>query len=396
MGVLWIQVYYSDFLFPNKFKKYYYFVSLSLLLNMSELVLLQLFHNPNCQPAPNNWKDIVKFLLPQYYYHGVAGLVLKSNGEYKAGNLTNMIPAKNIQYNSSNNQYIVNIKYSNYYKNIFFTYDEQRSIFTAVDGSNEMALIVFGNWDYDNCQFISPFKPYEDIILTYNHIISSSMHFYQNSCRPSSIVTLTSNKDNDEGYISREDKAKMQKAVQDFKDNFKGTNNTGKCIINSDFEAKVTPISIPTNASDTVTQLNMLEEILYSFNAGMSKSVISGLNEYSNNALEKLKNLHDGTFTFFEESFIEVMNNFLLTYLEEFDAGNIKRLDTYFSLKTSHIGFYKQYKAVQYNEIWKLNGLDEVDYYNLLTSLGEEYAGIEKPNTNRKYNEIGRGNTLSE
>ena len=116
--------------------------------------------------------------------------------------------------------------------------------------------IIFGNFDYKTKTYKSPLEHIQDVILWQNYIIHSSRVFYENSCRPSSIITVKFLKE--EGKISNDprDEEKMQKIMKTIAAQLKGTNNNGKVFLanHPNIEIDVKQISVVQNANDIEKQ----------------------------------------------------------------------------------------------------------------------------------------------
>lgn len=366
--------------------------------NKTALSLYDILQNPKCRPAPQNWYDIVEYIFTEYTYHGIAGLVLVYEGEILPQNIRYLLPATNIQYqnNIGKDYYSVSLEYNSYHQTYQFTFDEEMGFYKIETQNQKMILIPFGKYDFCLRSFISPFEVVRESILIQNYVLTSAKSFYENSCRPSAIITIEYKDDNENAIFTKDNEEAIQKVISNFKKEIQGTINTGKAVIlnQPNMKVNITPISIPTNAGDCEKMLQITKNNIYSFIAGGSLTVIEGQNEYSNNAVEKLREFYNGTLSYANQVIINSLNSFLRTYLTEFDAGAIDRKDTYFILDKSGAEFYKRHIEIQASEAYKNNEIGILDLYNIKKELREIWSGVEMPSDNLLLAEIQKSNRI--
>lgn len=362
------------------------------------LAFLDLLNNPNCQPKPNDWDDILSYLLTQYAYYGLTGLVVQCNGEFAPENLNSLMPVTRLTFSNHMNQvcYNASLKYGSYEQMIQFYYDEESKLYTAKYNDNDLILIVFGEYDYDSCKHVSPFTPLKDVILMQNYTMESSKTFYENSCRPSSIITVNLQDSDNEGSQTTADKEMIAKTITKFRSELKGSENTGKSITAPGMDIKVIPLNIPVNAVEIEAQLVTAKNIIYSFVAGGSLSAIEGQTEYSNNAIQKLKEFYDGTFAYIDKTIINVLNNFLQQYLTLHNSNILERKDIYLALDKSGSEFYKKYLESEASLKYQNNEITLNEIREIQSGLREKWGNLTPlENGDRLNAEIQKGNNLS-
>jgi len=359
------------------------------------LDFLNILNNPNSNPAPRHWNDIIEGIYHAYISNGIVAIIL-CNGVSKS--IQNIEVATSVQYLNSNNVISYNISTigAGYQMTREFVKNEELGAFV---NKNDIA-IIFGNFDYYTKTYQSPLTHIQDVILWQNYIIRASRVFYENSCRPSSIITVKFL--NEEGKIStsdnKDDKEGMQKIMSNIASQLKGTNNNGKVFIAShpNIEIDVKPISVVQNANDIKEQLALTKQMIYSTFTGANTNVIEGVSEYSNNRLASLREFYDGTISTFNRVILNELNAFLVKWLEY--IGNspdaIKRKGIYLSFDISKIKFYNDLEkqevlmAVEKQIIKKQEARTKLaeldDSYANLEILGAEddgFVGEKKPNT---------------
>jgi hypothetical protein len=175
---------------------------------------LNILNNPNTYPSPKHWNDSVKGIYKAYISNGIVALILRGGITKEINNIE---IASYVSYNNSNGviSYNIHTTGNGYSYTRMFTKNNELNAFANGDD----IAIIFGNFDeYDN-RYKTPLEPLEDVILWSNHIIKSSRAFYENSCRPSSIITVEFLEE-DGRKISSGDKAtkqEMMKIISDIK-----------------------------------------------------------------------------------------------------------------------------------------------------------------------------------
>jgi len=357
------------------------------------LDFLNILNNPNSYPAPRHWNNIIEGIYHAYISNGIVAIIL-CNGVSKS--IQNIEVATSVQYINRNNVISYNISTigTGYKMTREFVKNEELGAFV---NENDIA-IIFGNFDYYTKTYQSPLTHIQDIILWQNYIIRSSRVFYENSCRPSSIITVKF--PNEEGKISNDknDQEKMQKIMSSIAAQLKGTNNNGKVFIanHPNIEIDVKPISVVQNANDIKEQLALTKQMIYSTFTGANTNVIEGVSEYSNNRLASLREFYDGTISTFNRVILNELNAFLVKWLQYVGKSPdaIERKGIYLSFDISKIKFYNdlekqeiltavEKKIIKKQEArTKLAELD--DSYADLEILGAEddgFVGEKKPNT---------------
>jgi len=360
------------------------------------LDFLDILNNPNSNPAPRHWNDIVEGIYHAYISNGIVAIIL-GNGVSKS--IENIEVATSVQYINRNNVISYNISTigAGYKMTREFIKNEELGVF--VNG-NDIA-IIFGNFDYYTKTYQSPLTHIQDVILWQNYIINSSRVFYENSCRPSSIITVKFL--NEEGKIStsnnKTDEDEMKKIMSTIAAQLKGTNNNGKVFIAShpNIAIDVKQLSITQNANDIEKQLALTKQIIYSTFTGANTNVIEGVSEYSNNRLASLREFYDGTISTFNRVILNELNAFLVKWLKPSSGTSpdaIERKGIYLSFDISKVKFYKDLEkqeilmALEKQLIKKQEGRTKFakidDTYADLEILGAEddgFVGEKKPNT---------------
>lgn len=361
--------------------------------NKTALTLYNALQRPKCRPAPQNWYDIVEYLLTQYTYYGLTGLVLVFDGEISPQNIRHITPVSSLQYQSSLgiDCYNATLKYGGYNTTVQFVFNNETNFYISKNPQQAMILIPFGKYNYDACNneysaFVSPYQTIRESILIQNYVLTSSKSFYENSCRPSAIITVETIEEG-EGISRMDDKAYIEhydKMIKSLKTEIQGTINTGKAVIinQPNLKITVTPISIPTNAADVEKMLQITKANIYSFVAGGSVASIEGLNEYSNNALDKLREFYDGTLSYANQVIMNTLNSFLQDYLIEFDPSASDRKEIYFIIDRTGAEFYKRYTMESLSKEYLGNEIGRLDLWKVKSELSEIWAGIEMPSDN--------------
>lgn len=314
---------------------------------------LNILKNPNTYPSPKNWKDILKGIYETYISKGIVALVLVGGVRKE---IRNIEIAPYVKYNNNNGIITYNIQTTRggYNDTKIFAKNEELNAFVSGDD----VAIIFGNFDNYTKLYKSPLESLESVILWNNYIINSSRVFYENSCRPSSIITVKF-MDN-EGKIINDDTSRqdMIKIIADIKTQIKGTQNTGKVILPSqpNLDITVTPLSITQNANDIKEQLELTKKMIYSHFTGTNTNVIEGVSEYANNRNASLREFYDGTVSIFEGVIISELNTFLTNWLQYLNIGQaIDRQGIYLNLDKSTIQLYKDLQKEEINTMYAQN-----------------------------------------
>lgn len=358
-------------------------------------LLLELLQNPNCEPAPTSWTELLRFMFQQYTYYGVAGLVIKCEGDFESLNFQSLIPANSVCYSNVGNRNVYTVGFSNNTQN---GYSESREFeykdgfYIAREGENDLVLIKIHNFNYNTKQFESPLQNLEMAIKTQNMLMESRYAFLKNGSRPSAIITVTAHKNNldNDGALSMADREKIEKYIQDFGVNLKGTKNTGKHIVAPSLEIEYIPISVQMNAKEDIELFNAIQAMLYTYEG--SESGFKNETEYSNNAIEKQKELYAMVFAKVNSSIIAPLNQFLQKFLVEFEPGNVDRKDTYFKLDENDTQFYKRYIEERASFKYQSNEIGRRDLHNINSGYSEVWASAEKPQDNKLLIEMQKGN----
>jgi hypothetical protein len=374
--------------------------------NKTALTLYNALQRPKCRPAPQNWNDIVEYLLTQYTYYGLTGLVLVFDGEILPQNIRHIMPVSTIEYqnNIGTDCYSATLKYGGYNTTMQFVFNDESNFYISKNTQQQMILIPFGKYNYNTCNgntssFVSPYQTIRESVLIQNYVLTSSKSFYENSCRPSAIISLKTIEENesvarmnDDAYLEHYDKI-----IKSLKTEIQGTINTGKTVVlnQPNMEIIVTPISIPTNAADVERMLQITKANIYSFVAGGSVASIEGLNEYSNNALEKLKEFYDGTLSYANQVIMNTLNSFLQDYLIEFDPSASDRKDIYLLIDRTGAEFYKRYTMESVSREYLGNEIGRADLWKIKSELSEIWAGVEPPSENLLLAEIQRKSNIA-
>lgn len=341
------------------------------------LDFLNILNNPNSNPAPRHWNDIIEGIYHAYISNGIVAIIL-GNGVSKS--IENIEVATSVQYINRNNVISYNISTigAGYKMTREFIKNEELDVF--VNG-NDIA-IIFGNFDYYTKTYQSPLTHIQDVILWQNYIINSSRVFYENSCRPSSIITVKFL--NEEGKISNDknDEEKMQKIMSTIAAQLKGTNNNGKVFIAShpNIEIDVKPISVVQNANDIEKQLALTKQIIYSTFTGANTNVIEGISEYSNNRLASLREFYDGTISKFNRVILNELNAFLVKWLKPSSGTSpdaIERKGIYLSFDISKIKFYNDLEKQEILTATEKQIIKRQEARTKLAELDDSYADLE-------------------
>jgi hypothetical protein len=197
-----------------------------------------------------------------------------------------------------------------------------------------------------------------DVILWNNNIITASNAFYENSCRPSSIITvkfLDGYDDKGNPMYNKNDNDNMVKIIAEIKTQLKGSANTGKVIVPNqpNLDITVTPLSITQNANDIKEQLALTAQMIYSAFTGYNKDIIEGKSEYAGNKEMSLKEQYDSTVATFTNIILDKLNAFLQQWFQYVGkAGDIlDRQGIYLNFDITGIQRYKDAKVAEEIEL---------------------------------------------
>lgn len=366
--------------------------------------LLDILLSPNTAPAMLLWNDIVEYFFHKYFYYGIGALVFTYNEDLERDeqgrilrrqiiesydteeekqrkmranlrylrnlNIDNIQPAKTVQYSTTLDKVEYKISlHQQYNQEISFTQDKElQGFYTARANGKYYIALIFGNYDYYTCQYQTFLQHIKPSILLENHIANTHQSFYQNACMPSSIVEVMPSSNNErvvEYFFSKfgtenEDSEKFKESMQEIEKQLKGSVNAGKTIVSKDPRVKfnVIPLQITPDASNAEKLITMAKNDIYSFFAGGSRTAFEGQTEYASNAQPKIKELYDGAIGFINTNLIDKLDNFLKLYLNVFKIVPLTQLNNYyFSLDTSQIQFYKEYKKEELNLMYSQNQL---------------------------------------
>lgn len=182
------------------------------------------------------------------------------------------------------------------------------------------------------------------------------------------------------GELTPEDQKKFNDAVENIKlkiQQTKGAGNAGKIIIPQSplLEIDVKPLSIPTSSNDTISYDNWVSQKLYSFMDGGSLSAFEGENEYSNNAIVKLKDLYDGTFRMFQNTIINNLQTFMINLFTVLKIQvNLDKI--YISIDISQVKIYQDIEKKEILDFTKESILTINEGRQKLTTVSERYADL--------------------
>lgn len=359
------------------------------------LDFLDILNNPNSYPSPKHWNDIVKGIYQSYISSGIVAIILYG-GVSKSIKSIEITPC--VQYRNLNRNITYNISISNNIGGYQYVREFTRNAEIDAFTNGDDIAIIFGNFDEKTKTYKSPLEYMQDIILWQNYIISSSRSFYENACRPSSIITVKFLNEDGKPNNQDADKSNMIKVIADIKTQLKGTHNTGKVILPSqpNLDVTVTPLSITQNANDIEKQLALTKQMIYSTFTGGNTNVIEGTSEYSNNRLASLREFYDGTIAEFKSVILGDLNVFLQKWLKYIGSGNevLTRKAIYLDFDINNIKFYKdlakqEILTLAEKQIIKRQeartGIAELDDsyadFEVLGTEDDGFIGEKKPNT---------------
>ncbi len=406
--------------------------------------LLDILLSPNTAPAMLSWNQIVTYFFQKYFYYGIGALVFTYNEDLERDeqgrilrrqiiesydteeekqrkmranlrylrnlNIDNIQPAKTVQYSTTLDKVEYKISlYEQYNQELSFTQDKElQGFYTARANGKYYIALIFGNYDFYTCKYQTFLEHIKPSILLENHIASTHQSFYQNACMPSSIVEVTPSSNNEKVVESfflkfgtgNEDSEKFKEAMRDVEKELKGAGNAGKTIVSKDPRVKfnVIPLQITPDASNAEKLVAMAKNDIYSFFAGGSRTAFEGQTEYANNAQTKIKELYDGAIGFINSNLIDELDNFLKLYLNVFKIVPLTQLNNYyFSLDTSQIQFYKEYKKEELNTMYTQNQLTLNEVRQKKGLLDDNLSDLpDLPNGDKILIELGKNTGIGE
>lgn len=341
------------------------------------LDFLDRLNNPNSSPSPKHWNGILQGVYKSYLSRGIVALILKGA---KTKKIKNIEIASNVSYSDLGGiaTYNIQTKKGNFRQQLIFQEEEidGNTFFTNGDD----IAIIFGNFDDEALVYQSPLTPLQDVILWGNHIISSSRAFYENSCRPSSIITVKFLDSEGGTVVNKGQNEDIGKIIAEIKTQIKGTNNTGKVIIPNapNLDIKVTPLSITQNAVDIEKQLTLTEKMIYSLFAGVNAGIIKGESEYAGNKDIALAEYYDSTVAYFTNIILDELNAFLSKWLQYVGGGNaLQRQGIYLNFNIDGIKRYNNAKVAEAIELAKVQLIKKEEARKPIRKYKEEYADLE-------------------
>ena len=342
------------------------------------LDFLNILQNPNFNPSPQNWNDIVRGLYKTYLSNGIVALVLKGA---KSKTIDHIEIASCVTYNNSNNVITYNIQTTGRGYSYTRIFEEEELVSNKIFYTNgDDVAIIFGNFDDDLKCYQTVLQPLMDVILWNNNIITASNAFYENSCRPSSIITVKFLDGEGNTMNNAVDNDKMAKIIADIKAQLKGSANTGKVIVpnHPNLDITVTPLSITQNANDIKEQLSLTAQMIYSAFAGYNKDIIEGKSEYAGNKEMSLKEQYDSTVATFTNIILDKFNTFLSQWLQYVgkEGDILQRKDIYLSFDITGIQRYKDAKVAGAIELAKSQIIDREETRTKIRQYKDDYAEL--------------------
>jgi hypothetical protein len=341
------------------------------------LDFLEILKNPNFNPSPQNWNAIVRGLYKTYLSNGIVALVLKGA---KSKTIDSIEIASCVTYNNSNNVITYNIQTTGKGYSYTRIFEEEELVSNKIfyTNGNDVA-IIFGNFDdYLKC-YQTVLQPLMDVILWNNNIITASNAFYENSCRPSSIITVKFLDGEGNTMNNTADQESMIKVIADIKTQLKGSANTGKVIVPSqpNLDITVTPLSITQNANDIKEQLALTAQMIYSAFAGYNKDIIEGKSEYAGNKEMSLKEQYDSTVATFTNIILDQLNAFLQQWLQYVGTGNaVDRQGIYLNFDITGIQRYKDAKVAEAIELVNAKMITQEEGRKRIRQYKDDYADL--------------------
>jgi hypothetical protein len=344
--------------------------------NKSVISFLDWIENPNSRPTPTSRADIFYHLLSEYAKCGVAGMIFTFDKVMTINRWKNIKLAKDVD--------IVNVLGEIYYlitidnKEFKFTYSLENLNFSCQNGDELMILYVFGSYDVKEKRYESRFAGVFEYILLQNYLIKFATSFHKNACFPSQIVQLTYKNLETGQELSEYQKSEFEDAVKQVKlqlQQTKGSSNAGSAIVPNHpaLEIKVTPLSIPTNASENIAYHTLVSDKIFGFVDGGSSAAFEGKSEYSNNASAKLLDLYDGTFRTANSVIIKSLTRFMKNMLRVM-LVNVENL--YLALDKSSVVIYQDRTITQTAMLSQNNLMTINEAKKILASTKDVYGDL--------------------
>lgn len=342
------------------------------------LDFLEILKKPNSSPAPKHWNHIVEAIYKAYLIHGISALVLKGA---KQKTIKNIEVASSVSYQNNGvfETYNITTKKGNFRQQLMFQAEDIEGTTFFTNGDD--IAIIFGNYNNETSCYETPLMPYKEAIEWNNHIQVSSNSFYKNSCRPSSIITVEFLNNNKGEIHDKKAEDNMAKIMGEIKAQLKGDHNTGKVILPSQPNLKitVTPLSITQNAVDIDKQLMITREMIYSSFSGANINVIEGKSEYANNKEIALVEYYDATVSIFTNIILDELNAFLPKWLAYIGRSleAKERQGIYLNFDISNIKIYKREKIEQAIRLLKETVIKKEETRTQVRKYDDNYADLE-------------------
>ena len=353
------------------------------------LAFLDWIENPNSRPSPTSRGDIFYHMLSEYAKAGVSGMVFTFNKTLSIKSWKNIRLVKELSLNERVGAVYYNVdlddkgSYNFYFSPITLN-------FTCQVGDDLMILYVFGNYDLKKSQYESRFAGVFEYILLQNYLIKFATSFHKNACFPSQIIQLTYKNLESGQELSEIQKQEFDDAVKQVKlqlQQNKGAQAAGHTIVpnHPSLEIKVTPLSIPTNATDNIAYHALVSDKIFSFVDGGSSAAFEGKSEYSNNASAKLLDLYDGTFRTANSILVKSLTRFMRNMFKAMlIGGNVDNL--YLNLDKSSVVIYQDRTITQITMLSQNNLMTINEAKKILSSTKDEYGDLNS--TDVKYDVV--------
>lgn len=348
--------------------------------NKQALQFIDWLNSPNTYPSPSTRNEIIKYIIGENLKCGISGVLFNFKQGITPNTFMNIKLAQNIVLEDNYKQICYRVSVDQLTDRVYKREIEYPNLFVNVSGDEISVLFVSGNYNIKKARYESPFQDIIQYINLQNHLINFSSSFYKNSCFPSQIVQLTYKNLEVGKVLSPTQKLDFLKAVKQVKhqlEQSKSSNNAGKMIVpeHPSLEIEVKPISIPTGVDDTTGYDSWVTTKLLSAVDGGSKSSFEGENEYSNNAIVKLKDLYDGTFRMFNTTVIDKLNIFMKNLFIVMKVSDGKNM--YITFNTSKIKIYQEIDKKEVRELVKESVITVNEGRKKLGEISEEYANYD-------------------
>jgi hypothetical protein len=306
---------------------------------------LSWIYKPNSIPYPTNKDHIIKYLMQYQYLKGIYGIIFIFDKamRFKSICLAQNIVMKNSSYKTS---YHVTIK--NYQTGLIFDYNPAFGMFSCNHDGDRYLLQVDGNLDNETMTYNPEFQNAIKYIKLQNIVSSFAVSFYENSCFPSLMVTVSyeaQNKTNNiTPHLSPDQTKQFERAVEDIKAQMKeGQGSSGGAIVtsNPNIRVKIDPLNIPANAKEITDLDDLAAKKIFSYVDGGSYSGFMGVDEYSNNAIIRIKGMYDAAFRTFDYMCLKQMTSAMRNIVRYMD--NKIDVDSYYlDLDTSGVRIFQE------------------------------------------------------